>query len=198
MPLDPTNLLALAAACAPAVAPSTLLAVVRTESGLDPFAIGLNGPGGGRMRLGTRAEAVRRAQGLIAAGRNVDLGLGQINVRNLAALGLSVADAFDPCRNLAASAKVLEAGYRRAAPSAGQEQRALRTALSFYNTGDPERGFRNGYVTRVAAMAAASRPTFAARSRSAEPSPRPSWQVFGPVRPTASHFVITPIAGALP
>ena len=155
MPLDLATFQTLAQACAPNVAPATLFAVAQTESRLNPLAIGVNGPGGGSLDIRALETAVRTAEALIAAGRNIDLGLGQINSRNLGWLGLSVEAAFDPCRNLAAAARLLQASYARANPAPGAEQAALRTALSLYNTGDPQRGLRNGYVARV--VRAASR-----------------------------------------
>lgn len=162
-------LLGLAQACAPAVAPETLLSVVQAESGRDPLAVGVNGRNRRSYRPATPAAAAALAGRLIAGGQNLDLGLAQINSRNLARLGLTVADAFDPCRNLAAEAQVLAAGYRRASPIPGAEQAALRSALSAYNTGDPVRGLRNGYVARVTRAAAQVVP--ALRPAGAEPGP---------------------------
>lgn len=197
MPLDPTAVLALATACAPQVAPQTLLAVAQVESRLDPLAIGVNGPGGHTPRPRTRTEAIARATNLIGAGRNIDLGLAQINSRNLGWLGLSVADAFDPCRSLAASAQVLAAGYRRAAPQAGREQASLRIALSYYNTGHPSRGLANGYVARV--IAAASGAATPAPRPTANANPPPGWDVFGRARTRAADdLVITASSGAQP
>jgi type IV secretion system protein VirB1 len=200
MPLDLATFLTLAPACAPGVAPPTLLAIAQVESGLDPLAIGINGPAGLPVRVRSAAEATRRAEGLIAAGRNIDLGLAQINVRNLARLGLSVADAFDPCRNLSAAARILTEGYRRAAPAAGAEQRALRTALSFYNTGDADRGFRNGYVAKVVARAIPASAEPAAGPPAADPpmSPAAHWDVFGRARQAPHAFIVRPIPGAQP
>jgi len=195
MPLDPALVLALAERCAPTVAPSTLLAVARAESGLDPLAIGVNRASAPRPRARSRVEAVSAAAALLRAGHDLDLGLGQINARNLPWLGLSLADAFEPCRNLAAAGRVLADGYRRARPRADGEQAALRTALSFYNTGDARRGLRNGYVARVVAAARLSAPG----PTPAEPAPAgppPAWDVFATAR--ATGLVIRPQPGALP
>jgi type IV secretion system protein VirB1 len=137
MILELAAVLGFAATCAPGVAPETLAAVARAESSFDTLAINVNGPGGGRVRPASVTEAVARARTLIAAGRSVDLGLMQVNSRNLGWLGLSVEDAFDPCRSVAAGARVL-------------------TAFSGYNTGSPSRGFANGYVARVLAADAAN------------------------------------------
>ena len=140
---------ALAAQCAPTVAPSTLLSIARVESGFDPLAIGVNRPVPGRLHPGTPTAAAALATRLIASGADIDLGIAQINSKNLGRLGLTIAEAFDPCANLAASAQVIAAAYLRAASGAADPQAALRTALSYYNTGDP------GSITTVHADSAA-------------------------------------------
>ena len=151
MILELTAVLTLAQRCAPSVAPETMLSVVQVESRFNPLAINVNGAADPRPAR-SAAEAIRTAEALIRQGRSVDLGLAQINSKNLAWLGITVSDAFDPCRNLAAAARVLEARYLSAARSAPQQQ-ALRMAFSAYNTGDHGRGFVNGYVAKVEAAA---------------------------------------------
>lgn len=182
--LDLGLILSLAQACAPQVAPQTLAAVAYAESRFDPLAIGVNrGPRPVR-RPRDPAEAARTARALIADGANLDLGLAQINSDNLGWLGLSVEEAFDPCRNLTAAGRVLQAGYRPASASPLDRQVALRAALSRYNTGHPERGVRNGYVARV--ERAAVRLALSAPGPSPEPEPPPlpepppppAWDVF--------------------
>ena len=199
MLLDLATFMTLATACAPTVAPTTLLAVARVESGLNSLAIGVNGPAVLRYQARTTEDAVRQAEHLIAAGRDVDLGLAQINVRNLQRLGLTVADAFDPCRNLRASARILVEGYQRALPASGPGQAALRIALSIYNTGHPDRGVRNGYVARVVAKARltgldAAEPV----GRAPSSAPAASWDVFGRARLIPAEFVVRPNPGAQP
>jgi type IV secretion system protein VirB1 len=141
----------------------------------------------------------------MAEGANVDLGLGQINGHNLKPLGLSVADAFDPCRNLAGIARLIAPDYDRADPQPGAEQAALRTSLSFYNTGTAWRGFANGYVAKVAAAAGQIVPALQPDERNtsgparAEPSrPVAVWDVFGDVSAPAVGFVFTPASGDNP
>lgn len=200
MLLDLATFLTLATSCAPAVAPTTLLAVARVESGLDPLAIGVNGPAKSRTQARSIEDAVRQAEGLIAAGRDIDLGLAQINVRNLDRLGLSVSDAFDPCRNLSASAQVLAEGYRRALPTSGPGQAALRTALSFYNTGHPDHGIRNGYVAKV--IANAGGPASGAPEAVTLPVPATApvarWDVFARARLIPTDLVVRPTLGGQP
>lgn len=131
-------------ACAPAVDPVTMSAIVKQESGGHPWVINDN-DGKRSYRLGSKEEAVIKATELISAGHSVDLGLAQINSRNLGRLGLSVEQVFDPCTNIAAGARILEEGYRKTG--------SLPSALSMYNTGkgDSERGMK--YAGQVYAQA---------------------------------------------
>lgn len=143
-------LVALARACAPDVAPETVLAVIGVESGGHPLALNVNGAPGGpqSVRAGSVREAVALARAAIAEGHSVDLGLMQVNSRNLAILGVALEEVLDPCTNVRAGARILLDGYVAAARRHGEGQAALRAALSAYNTGDFARGFRNGYVAR--------------------------------------------------
>lgn len=187
--LELAAVLALSARCAPSVAPETLAAIAWVESRFDPLAIGINGPGARPPRSSNRAEAGRHARRLLAGGANVDLGLAQINSDNLDWLGLTVEEAFDPCRSLAAAATVLRAGYRPTGDTVQARQTALRVALSRYNTGDAVHGFRNGYVARVERAAARLNLTRASPLTIApapegrtpledRPAPLPAWDVF--------------------
>jgi type IV secretion system protein VirB1 len=144
----------LAQECAPHVHVTTLAAVVRQESAGNPFAIGVNGGVRLPRQPRNKAEAVATAEWLKANGYDFDAGIGQINVRNLGWLGMSIEDLFDPCTNLKGAATVLSDCYRRAVPKYGEGQPALHAALSCYNTGNFSTGFTNGYVMKVAANAA--------------------------------------------
>jgi type IV secretion system protein VirB1 len=156
--LDLAALLVLAGHCAPAVAPGTLLPIIEIESRFDPLAIGVNAGPRPVGRPADGRQAVRIAKHLVAAGGSVDLGLGQINSSNLGWLRLSVEEAFDPCTNLNAAARILAHNFHRAAKTEPDPQSALRTALSLYNTGHPRRGIQNGYVARIEAAALRLRP----------------------------------------
>lgn len=149
MILEIATVVALARQCAPSVAVETLVSVVHAESRLNPYAIGVNAKGVRAPDPVDRAAAIAAARSLIARGYNIDLGLGQINSANLRWLGLSTEDAFDPCRNLAASARVLSSNYLSVAQSSPTIEAAIATAMSMYNTGSRSRGFGNGYVSRV-------------------------------------------------
>ncbi len=139
---------ALLLACAANVAPVTLEAVIRVESRGNPLALHVNGVQVQPPPAMNVAEAIGVAESYIRRGFSVDVGLMQINSRNLAALGMTVEHALDPCANIRGGAEILTADYAEAARRQGEGQPALRAALSAYNTGDFSRGFRNGYVAR--------------------------------------------------
>jgi type IV secretion system protein VirB1 len=131
------------------VAHQTLAAIVKTESAFRPFAIGVNGGAKLARQPETKAEAVATANWLLERGYNIDMGLGQVNSANLKKTGLSVEDAFEPCKNIAASASILLWNYQAASKKVQGEQAALHAALSAYNTGSFTKGFSNGYVQKV-------------------------------------------------
>lgn len=135
-------------ACAMNVSPVTLEAVVRVESGGNMLALNVNRLAGTQPHPATVDEAVAVAESYIARGYSVDLGLMQVNSRNLPALGLTVRQVLDPCTNIRAGGTILAADYAEATHRIGEGQRALMAALSAFNTGTFWRGFANGYVAR--------------------------------------------------
>ncbi|CAM5572333.1 MULTISPECIES: lytic transglycosylase domain-containing protein [Sphingomonadaceae] len=146
--LETGAVLSLAAQCAPAVAPHTIAAIVDAESSNYVFAINVNGVASQPRRPRNEAEAIATARSYVARGYSVDLGLGQINSRNMGWLGLTWDTVFKQCANVEAAGRVLLSNFR-SAKTGRTPQEALRVALSMYNTGSQSRGFRNGYVARV-------------------------------------------------
>lgn len=153
-----TAALAIASHCAPAVDPQMLVGIARQESGLETMTLHDNVSG----RVLHGAGVIDAARRLIAAGHSVDLGAWQINSRNLALLGLGIADAFEPCKSAAAAARLVE-------------------LFSRYNTGSPSRGIANGYAPAVVASiravkAASTALPLTAEQSTATPNPfsRPS------------------------
>lgn len=151
---DPVDFKTLAAQCAPGVHIKTLSSIVRHESGANPYAIGVNAKGARLPRQpASKEEAVATATWLKDHGYNFDSGYGQVNSANMDRLGLTVADLFDPCKNLAGAARVITDCYKSAKPRYADEQSALHAALSCYNTGNEKDGLSNGYVSYVMAAA---------------------------------------------
>ncbi|MEA3641959.1 MAG: lytic transglycosylase domain-containing protein [Lamprobacter sp.] len=144
------DLITLIATCAPMGAPTMMKAIVLEESRGHPYAIH-DGKTHRAIFPATRDEATATVRRLIAAGHRIDAGLAQINSENWSWLGLTPETVFDPCTNLAAGERVLIDAYARAPFT-------VDAAISRYNSGDAERGIRNGYVSRVKAWIAKPQP----------------------------------------
>jgi type IV secretion system protein VirB1 len=155
--------------CAPNVDPRTMTAIVRVESAGKTFALRDN-------TLDTvyyppdNATAVAWTNQLLRRGDNLDLGLSQINSANLARLGISVNEIFNPCVNLRAGSTILGEDYNSAASHFGSGQFALRRALGAYNSGSLYAG--QGYVNSILAAAGlASEQDYPVTAAAAAPEP---------------------------
>jgi type IV secretion system protein VirB1 len=177
-PLSSAQFDHLAASCAFGIAPGVLRAVASKESHFDPLALHDNTRK--LTRIGADAKsAAALAQSWIALGDSVDIGLMQINAPNLPRLGLTVAQALDPCLSLAAGAAVLRDAYHQGASQA-EQQAALLIMLSRYNTGRPLAGLVNGYVGDVIGAAPPATPVRNQIVAQNEPavSTVPDWDVW--------------------
>ncbi|EJT01412.1 transglycosylase SLT domain-containing protein [Rhizobium sp. CCGE 510] len=151
----------IAQTCAPMVQVQTLAGVVSLESRFQPFAIRINTGPPLATQPASKAEAIEVATSLIADRQDIQIGLGGIGIEHLQKLKLSVADAFDPCRNLKATATLLD-GYYRAALRAGDPAQAERVMLqSYYGRDDPSLGAMVKYDEQVRQEAKQLSPTLA-------------------------------------
>ncbi len=150
MTLHVLALAALIRHCAPAVAPSTMAAIVQVESGGDPLAIGDNTTRRSYYPR-DRATAERLARRLLDAGHLLDIGIAQIDSMNFAGFGVTTHTIFDPCTNMSVGSRILSGDYAFAARQYGDGQIALRHAIGMYNTGRLNGGAR--YIARVVAAA---------------------------------------------
>ena len=173
-------------ACAINVAPTTMAAIVRVESGGDALALHVNHLTGPQPHAATVQEAASIVRRYIAAGYTVDIGYSQLNSANLARLGYTVEDALDGCKNIAAGGAILSGFYGKAVQRFGEGQRALMAALSGYNTGDLQRGFANGYVGRYYIDAALPVPSPAIARALTWPAVTPAASIQVYVRPGLS------------
>lgn len=142
--------------CAPEVPAHLMHALVRVESAWRPLAIGLDA--GVRGTRGVRqpqtlGQAVAQAEALTSAGRGFSVGLAQIHMSNVTRYGLSWAQAFDPCLNLAAGQRILQGFYRDARAAGYAGLAATHAALRGYNAGAIDRVASAGYASRVVALA---------------------------------------------
>ena len=164
--LSPVEFVSVAARCAPGAPADTLLAIAKTESGLNPNAISINHPkavaglaghSDGELILARQAENVKEAKSwlhwLSVHRYKVSVGLMQVNVETAEQFHLTPEQLLDSCTNLRVAASILIRLYTESARELGEGFSALDTALSLYNTGDSSMGFRNGYVASVYAHA---------------------------------------------
>lgn len=143
----------LAADCAADIHIETLKAVVRTESGYNPFSIGVVN---GRLSRQPHSleEALQAVKELDEKGFNYSIGLGQINKNNFAAFDEKAENLFEPCRNLQVSGSILKTCYESALTQSKAPQEALQLALSCYYSGNFSKGFQieesgTSYVQQV-------------------------------------------------
>jgi type IV secretion system protein VirB1 len=188
-PVSSEEFYRLASRCGPQVAPSTLISIAKVESRLQPLAINDNSTGTRDIPANLQI-AIGAASALLKAGHSIDIGIMQINSVNLDRLAIAVDQAFDPCISIDAAAKILAADYV-GGETREVQQAALRRAISRYNTGDPERGFLNGYVNKVELAARQVVPGLEAETPDQNASPGsvnqpnpdknapPSWDIWG-------------------
>jgi type IV secretion system protein VirB1 len=130
-----------------------MLAQVKTESGGNPFAIGVVG---GRLLRQPRNldEAVATALSLEAQGFNFSVGCRQVNKTNFDRYGLVIQTAFDPARNSKTGTDINRECLDRAIAKFGGGDTATRAALSCYysgnfTTGQRKEGNHPSYVDKV-------------------------------------------------
>lgn len=169
MALTPTAFAVLLATCAPGAPANYIAGIAKTESAFHPFALHDNTTGKS-FTPGTHKEAVALARDFLKAGHSLDVGLMQVNATNWAWLGLTVETALDPCKNVAAGARVLE-------------------SFSRYNTGSPTRGFERGYVQKVNSNLHGPGPIVALPIPPKEP-PKQS-RVFASPKDSSRHLVVS-------
>ncbi len=135
--------------CAPHVAVSTMLAIIKTESRFNTWAINLNR--GHHLRYSAKSviQAMAWVDYLEAHNYDFDVGLGQVNIRNVHKYGYKAREALDPCINLRIAGQILQRNYHQARKVSANSKEALYKAISAYNTGNYHSGFHNGYVQKV-------------------------------------------------
>ena len=139
---------ALCLQCAPQIHPATTVAIIKTESGGNPYAIGDNTTHKSYWPR-SKDEAANIAYKLLSQGHSIDMGLMQVNSTHLRSMHLNYYDLFDSCTNIHAGGEILSDFYRQHDRPGQSPSTTLIKALSAYNTGSPYKGERNGYVSRI-------------------------------------------------
>lgn len=139
---------ALCLQCAPQIHPATTVAIIKTESGGNPYAINDN-TAKHSYAPKTKDQAVNLARSLLSRGHSIDMGLMQVNSTHLRTMGINYWELLDPCTNINVGGRILMGFYKQNARAGQSSQVTLMKALSAYNTGSPYRGYYNGYVNKI-------------------------------------------------
>lgn len=117
-------------------------AVAKTESGFNPYAIGVVG---GAIKQPTNLqEAIQAVRYLKANGFNFSVGLMQVNKVNFGRFGLNEKTMFDPCSNIRVGGSILKECYDRAEKIYGGKysyDSKLKFSASCYYSGNFKTGF---------------------------------------------------------
>lgn len=139
--------LQLIAMCAPLIHPDTALSVMKEESKLNRFAIGV--VGGYITQPKDLSSALKAVHQLEQEGKNYSIGLMQVNKHNFAKYSVTLEQMFEPCNNLQVAQQILQDCYQRSG--------SVNDALSCYYSGNFRRGYKKdfrgtSYVERVHAQ----------------------------------------------
>lgn len=155
-------LIQIALLCAPLIHPITMGAIIRVESGGNPFAVSINYPQAlaaqGRSlpeiaQPRSVAEASRLVDSLAGQGFSTSLGLAQISTEHLDEFGLTSAQLFDPCTNLRLAERILVRCKQQVSVAGASPHQLIARTLSCYNSGNDTLGQRNGYVAAIVTQA---------------------------------------------
>lgn len=137
----------------PYAAREIIAAIVKVESGGNPWAININSKNGTKLLYQAKTEEQAKAwvRWFVQNGYNIDIGLGQINIKNIQKNGINPELMLEPCANLTMAGQILKSNYIAAAKTSSNTDDAVKKAISAYNTGNFRNGFSNGYVGKVLA-----------------------------------------------
>jgi len=139
--------------CQNIVDSNILFSIAKVESSLNPNAIAIVGSNKKIKKL-SKKEAIEFAKTAKEKGKNISLGLMQINISNFKKYNMSIDNAFNPCFNIKIGAKIYDQCLKRAKKS-NTGKIAREKAFSCYYSGNfktgfyQDKGLKNSYVERV-------------------------------------------------
>ena len=135
--------------CAPPEHATMMQKIIVAESGGNSLAIHDNRSGKSYFP-NNLSEALAIAQRLMAdKNASIDLGLAQINSKNLKRFNASLEDAFDPCSSVKMGSVIFAEALQNAKSAGLTGDAAIRAALSQYNTGRLNSSIGAAYASRV-------------------------------------------------
>lgn len=136
----------------PNVDTAVIQQIIQVESSHNPLILHVNKVG--MVQEKTKQKAKEQAQFYISQGYNVDIGLMQINSNNLNSplfKHYNLEDMFDSCKNIKVGSDIFYLAYEKTNQNLPKEER-MKKALSIYNTGNENYGFKNGYVEKYSSF----------------------------------------------
>ena len=100
------------------------------------------------MQPKNESQAIAWVKYLEKNNYNFDVGISQVNIKNIHNYGYTASDMLDPCLNLKIASEIFAKSHDLALSSSNNAN-ALQQAISAYNTGNFSSGFKNGYVAKV-------------------------------------------------
>lgn len=155
MILETAFLLGVILECGSPVHPEIVNAIIKTESGKNPFVIA-NVTDSESYVLESKEEAIEKANELAADGKKYSAGLMQIDSDNFPTYKITNDKIFDYCQNIKIGADIFKKCYALSKKDNEiSNDHHLDKALSCYYSGNFKRGFveegskKQSYVTRV-------------------------------------------------
>ncbi len=105
--MDPSAFMALAERCTPPVDARPLIEIVRAASGIEPLSLTIDGRKPIKILATSKPEAIELAIQAKIARQDAQLGLAGLTFGDLDKAGIGVAEAFEPCAALRATAQIL-------------------------------------------------------------------------------------------
>ncbi len=100
--------------CVPNIAQASMLAIVQVESKGNPLALSLNKGYKLQFQPQSKAQAQKWVEYLDKHSYNFDIGLAQVNIKNVNKYGYKATDLLDPCINLKIGSSILIKNYTSA------------------------------------------------------------------------------------
>ncbi|KEC55941.1 trwN protein [Bartonella koehlerae] len=145
-----SNFTMFVAACALAIHPTTVSAVVMQESLEHIYARSTNDNPKVLRQSFMFEKTIAIAKRFRQFGCNFDINLRQINVRNLEYFDMSFSDFLNPCANLKAIQAVMTHCYECEKSEYSSKKTMLQSVLSLYNTESFKNASGAAYVRKIA------------------------------------------------
>ncbi len=135
--------------CAPNIDIKLMESIIYVESKGNQYAINVNKGDHLTRQPYNYIEAIGWVNYLEKNNYNFDVGIAQINIKNIHKYGLRGIDALNPCVNLELANIILVNDYILVRKTF--KYNLVLNTLSIYNSGNYITGYKNGYIKKILA-----------------------------------------------